>query len=85
MNKKIIILNITLLILNIAFMFITLNRNKYDINNDGKADIIDYIKMQKYIMKKDEISDDNNYDINKDGKVNSKDILDLKNYLLKEE
>lgn len=53
-----------------------------DINDDGKINIKDYIKLQKYIINNSIEININNADLNKDGKVNVTDSLILKKMLL---
>lgn len=59
--KKVKFKNYFILIITIIYFigFILLikqeiNRNKYDINKDGKIDIKDLLELQKYIIKESE-------------------------------
>ena len=53
-----------------------------DVNNDGKVNIKDYVKLQKYILNNSiEINKDNS-DVNNDGKINITDILLLKKIII---
>ena len=50
----IIIITITYFIGFILLIKQEINRNKYDINKDGKIDIKDLLELQKYIIKESE-------------------------------
>lgn len=55
---------------------------KGDVNDDGKINIKDYVKLQKYILNNDITINTDNADMNGDGKVNITDALLLKKILL---
>jgi endoglucanase len=49
-----------------------------DLNNDGQVDILDYIKLQKYIMNSSDETNIKALDLNDDGRVNTADLFALK-------
>lgn len=51
-------------------------------NSDGKINIKDYVKLQKYLLNNDIAINSGNADMNKDGKINVTDCLLLKKMLL---
>ncbi len=53
-NKIHNIVNLLLVFVIILLIFINMFKNKYDINNDGKVDILDLLKLQKYIVERDD-------------------------------
>lgn len=53
-----------------------------DVNSDGKINIKDYVKLQKYLLNNDIAINSGNADMNKDGKINVTDCLLLKKMLL---
>lgn len=53
-NYFILIITITYFIGFILLIKQEINRNKYDINKDGKIDIKDLLELQKYIIKESE-------------------------------
>ena len=53
-NKIHNIVNLLLEFVIILLIFINTFKNKYDINNDGKVDILDLLKLQKYIVERDD-------------------------------
>ena len=53
-NKIHNIVNLLLVVVIILLIFINTFKNKYDINNDGKVDILDLLKLQKYIVERDD-------------------------------
>lgn len=53
-NKIHNIVNLLLVFVIILLIFINTFKNKYDINNDGKVDILDLLKLKKYIVERDD-------------------------------
>lgn len=78
---KKIILNIIIAIALIGITSIVWNipKIKYDLNRDGKIDLVDVMEETKHYLGG---RIDNNYDVNNDGEINSKDLLDLRKYLI---
>ena len=55
---------------------------KGDVNCDGEINIMDYIKLQKYIINPLDEEEIYNADINDDGRINSNDLLQLKVFII---
>lgn len=53
-----------------------------DVNGDGKVNIKDYVRLQKYIVNNDIEINEANTDMNGDGKVNITDLMILKKLVL---
>ncbi len=56
-----------------------------DIDHDGKADTVDLILLQNFLLKKGHLPEDNTADINADGIINIYDFILLKRLLLRSE
>ena len=74
-----------LLFLIIIFIYINVLALGYgDINNDGKISSTDYILLRKYILKTDNLNNEQKKaaDINKDNKINSSDYVLIRNKII---
>ncbi len=57
------------------------SRTAGDVNGDGKVDILDLVRLRKYIMRDTSDIDSANSDVTGDGLVNSQDLVRMRKYL----
>ena len=66
----------------------TINYILGDVNQDGKINSADYVRIKNHIMEREIIKDSKILlaaDVNKDGKISSADYVKIKNYIMKGE